>query len=88
MPRLLPGAQLPARLAALMSVLLFHLAGFGWRRVAAPGLLVANCLLNPLQQFPDALKLLGRALDVNGVRYVQLAGNKKVRRLPPGLSVN
>lgn len=72
-----------------MSVLLFHLAGFGWRRVAAPGLLVAGQLsAQPLQQFPDALKLLGRALDVNGVRYVQLAGNKKVRRLPPGLSVN
>jgi hypothetical protein len=30
-------------------------------------------------QFPDALKLLARALDVNGVRYVHLAGGKQVR---------
>ena len=30
-------------------------------------------------QFPDALKVVARALDVNGVRHVQLAGSKQVR---------
>ncbi|GAB4816117.1 hypothetical protein N2152v2_003163 [Parachlorella kessleri] len=37
-----------------------------------------KCLV--FSQFPDALKVLARALDVNGVRHVQLAGSKQAVR--------